>query len=236
MITNPKAAPYYRPQWGFFAKRAIDILYDPEHPENRELSLVFNCDVMGCHKRTLFGRFSQGAQYLADVIDPSYKDKVKNFRVSMKGRAKQVTVSLYSAKTISQIRGEGMMEQALKQGLVATEKLGKLTTTLTDDETGEDVEVDTTVGDAEWKRQILEFIETSNVGDRLTLTQILLTPKHIKLVEYYLRELGGEGEYTVLYSGQNSIGILHGKTSEQIEVKALKSDEVDTSQQEVRII
>jgi hypothetical protein len=236
VITNPKAAPYYRPQWGFFAKRAIDILYDPEHPENRETALIFSSEIMGRNKRTLFGMFSQGSQYLADVIDPSYRDKVNNFKVSMKGRAKQVTVSLYSAKTMSQIRGEGMMEQAMKQGLVATEKLGKLSETLTDDDTGEDVEVDTTVGDAEWKRQILEFIETSSPGDRLALTQIQLTPKHIKLVEYYLRELGGEGEYTVLYSGQNSIGILHGKTSEQLEVKTLRSEEVDTSKQEVRII
>lgn len=205
------SSPYYKPEWAQYVKLILDYFYDETNKENYDRILVFNYKLLNCAPVTAYARIAQGGNYLVENIDASYSKKLRNLKVERKGKH-VMRLYLRDSRRLAEMRGSALFAATTATALVAADnsKVDALKTVVQDEESGEDIAVDTAIGGAEWKEQLFNFIESSSLGDKFLLTNLKITPELLAAVEYYLNEVGGEGEFTILNASGTTINILHG--------------------------
>jgi hypothetical protein len=207
--------PYYKEEHAYHVKSLIDFLYAT--PERKKMALVFNYKMLKCSSNTIYSKLQQGGKYLWQKLDPAYKDKVFNLRLDRKN-VNCIKVYLRSAASErNQLIGNAMFEEFLQKGLVGT--TADITKDNTksielDPETGEEVEIDTAIGEAAWKDKLLTFLEVAEVGQTLVIDNIKLTPPLIKLIKYYIDQVGGEDEFTIVSMDKTVVKIARGNLQE----------------------
>jgi len=207
--------PYYKPDAAYHVKKLIDFLHAT--PERKKMRLVFNYNMLKMSSNTIYSKLQQGGKYLWQKIDPSYKEKVYDLCLDRKS-VNCIKVYLRSSAAVhNELIGNAMFEEFLQKGLVATTAditKDNCKSVELDPETGEQVEIDTAIGEADWKDKLLTFLEVAEVGQTLVIDNIKLTPPLIKLIQYYIDQVGGEDEFSILTMDKETVKIVRGNLQE----------------------
>lgn len=209
--------PYYKEEWGNYVKSILDFFYSPEHPERKKSAMVLNYKMLKCASNTAYSRIQQGGKYLYEKMDPSYKFKVLNLKIDRKNKNCIKLYLLTAAQERNALIGKLLFDDSIKNGLVSTTAditKDNCKSVELDPDTGEEVEIDTAIGEAAWKEKLLTFLEVAEVGQTLVIDNIKLTPPLIKLIQYYIDQVGGEDEFSILTMDKETVKIVRGNLQE----------------------
>lgn len=202
--------PYFRIEFAAYAKSVIDFFYDEANPDNKYKELIFSKETLKCSTVTAYARITQGARYLGTNIDKTYLPKIKNLRIS---RTK-TTLSIRRKDNfaILEDKGKELFAQTAETGLVSIRdsRIDK-TTEVVEAEDGEKEEIDISIGDAEWKNRLFEFVENAQTGDVLDFDdKLILSYSGVKAVRQLLDSLSGVGQFTIILLDKSTLKIVCG--------------------------